>query len=411
MTEILRQQQLLEKLLLSEELEELSNLTSDFNIFNALKLQNNEIRHSNFLSWLMTPYETHKLGAYFLKEFLKTAIKEFSLNENIYLGLQDIAFFNLEDAEIRREYKNIDLLIISPQNNFVCVIENKIWSGEHDCQLEKYAGIVETEFKDYKKLYIYLAPDIDCDELLYRAKENVAQVYYVPMSYEQVYKALEKTLRFKASNMTNDVRTFVEHYKKMIERNIMGNTDKKIVELCRKIYREHKEAIDLIIENNDAKSDLYQILKEVINENPNFEYITYEPNKVLCIPTNINNIDKLRFANWQPHDFIIQLNFINFTSGHKDMCFELLIAPPKNEEDNIKSQKLKDIINEKLKLKLKRDPSRWDYTQPFSLISLDDYYSYNSREEVKNHITNKLKTYENLYINGLREALNEFCKL
>lgn len=410
MTEILRQQQLLEKLLLSEELEELSNFTSDFNIFNALKLQNNEIRHSNFLSWLMTPYETHRLGAYFLKEFLKTAIKEFSLNENIHLGLQDIVFFNLEDAEIRREYKNIDLLVISPQNNFVCVIENKIWSGEHDCQLEKYAGIVETEFKDYKKLYIYLAPDIECNELLYRAKENVAQVYYVPMSYEQVYKALEKTLRFKAGNMTNDVRTFVEHYKKMIERNIMGNTDKKIVELCRRIYREHKEAIDLIIENNDAKSDLYQILKEVINENPNFEYITYEPNKVLCLPTNINNIDKLKFADWKPRNFIIQLNFINFTSGHKDMCFELLMAPPKNEEDNIKSQKLKDIINKKLGVKLKRDPNRWDYTQPFNLISLDDYYSYNSREEVKKHITDKLKTYENLYINGLREALNEFCE-
>lgn len=88
----IEQKQLLEKLLLSEDLEELNNLTNNFNIFNALKLQNNEIRHSNFLSWIMAPYESHKLGAYFLKEFLKSAIKEYSLNEKVKLGLKDIIF-------------------------------------------------------------------------------------------------------------------------------------------------------------------------------------------------------------------------------------------------------------------------------------------------------------------------------
>ena len=86
-------QQKLEELLLSEDLEELKNLTNNFNIFYALKLQNNEIRHSNFLSWLMTPYESHKLGTYFLKEFLKSSIKDYSLNEKVKLRLKDIIFF------------------------------------------------------------------------------------------------------------------------------------------------------------------------------------------------------------------------------------------------------------------------------------------------------------------------------
>ena len=40
---------------------------------------------------------------------------------------------------------------MSPENKFVCIVENKIWTGEHDCQLERYAGIVDTEFKDYLK--------------------------------------------------------------------------------------------------------------------------------------------------------------------------------------------------------------------------------------------------------------------
>ena len=117
-------EQQLDKLMLSEDLEELNNLTGHFNIFNALKLQNNEIRHSNFLAWIMTPYESHKLGDYFLKEFLKSAIKEYSLNTDISLSLKDIAFLKFDDAEIRREYKNIDLLIVSQQNKFVCIVEN-----------------------------------------------------------------------------------------------------------------------------------------------------------------------------------------------------------------------------------------------------------------------------------------------
>ena len=162
-----QQQQWLENLLLSDDLEELKNLTGHFNIFNALKLQNNEIRHSNFLGWLMAPYESHKIGDYFLKEFLKNALKRFSLNKNIDSEINEIVFADFNDAEIRREYKNIDILVISPKNKFLCIIENKVWTGEHDCQLERYAQIVNSEFVNYKKLYIYLSPanDDTCDLL------------------------------------------------------------------------------------------------------------------------------------------------------------------------------------------------------------------------------------------------------
>lgn len=51
--------------MLSEDLEELNLSTNKFNIFTALKLYNNEIRHSNFLGWLMAPYENHGVGDYF----------------------------------------------------------------------------------------------------------------------------------------------------------------------------------------------------------------------------------------------------------------------------------------------------------------------------------------------------------
>ena len=39
------------------------------NIFEILKISKTEIRHSNFLSWLLNPNGSHQLGDVFLKRF------------------------------------------------------------------------------------------------------------------------------------------------------------------------------------------------------------------------------------------------------------------------------------------------------------------------------------------------------
>lgn len=408
-----KEQKALEKLLLSEDLEELNNFTGTFNIFNALKLQNNEIRHSNFLSWLMSPYESHKIGDYFLKEFLKSAIKEYSLDEKVSLDLKDIVFFNLDDVEIRREYKNIDLLIISPQNSFICIIENKIWSCEHasteyDSQLIKYADIVDKEFSNYEnKLYIYLAPNIEsCDLIERKTKGNETAYYYIPMTYEQIHKSIDKTLRFKADNMSYDVRIFIEHYKKMIERNIMGNTDKNIVELCRKIYRENKTAIDLIIENNDYKSDIFEAMTELIKNRSDLQEINFENNSILALPSDLNNINQFKYGKWT-NDLILYIHFINFIQGHKDACVELLIAPPKDDKDNEKKLKLISNIEEKTGLKFKKTRDDWHFSQAFSIITREECLNCDNYDDIKAHIENKLEELKTIYIDNLRIALNE----
>lgn len=405
MTNTLEQEKLLENLLLSEDLEELNNLTNQFNVFNALKLQNNEIRHSNFLGWLMTPYENHGLGDYFLKEFLKSAIRDYSLDSNIELSLKDIAFFNLNDAEIRREYKNIDILIISPQNNFLCVIENKIWSGEHDCQLERYAKIVNLEFSGYKKLYIYLTPetDINC-RLIARQTNDLDNVHYIPMNYAQVRNVIKKVLKFKSRNLSGEVMIFIEHYKEMIERNIMGKTDRTVVELCRKIYRENKEAIDLIIKYNDYKADVLNAMTDVIKARGDLQEIVIENNGILALPNNLNNFNQLKYGAWT-NDIIVYIHFINFALGHKDACVEILVAPPKNKTDEDKKAKLLAKIQEKTGLKFKGET--WNYTQPFNIITYEQCLSYSDYEEIKKHIEQRMEELKVTYIDSLRNALNE----
>lgn len=67
---IKEQKQALLQLLTSDDLAELQAKSNyNFNIFQALKLQNNEVKHSNFLGWLLTPFESHHLMDSFLKNY------------------------------------------------------------------------------------------------------------------------------------------------------------------------------------------------------------------------------------------------------------------------------------------------------------------------------------------------------
>lgn len=409
MSDILEQKQKLEQLMLSEDLEELNNRTNQFNVFNALKLQNNEIRHSNFLGWLMTPYENHELGDYFLKEFLKSAIKNFSSSEKTEIDLKDVAFTNFSDAEIRREYKNIDILIISPKNEFLCIVENKIWTGEHDNQLSRYADIVNKEFNGYKKLYIFLTPEIDIEcELIKRDIDTTKSVHYIPMCYRQVYEVINKVLKFKSKHLNDEVKIFIEHYKKMIERNIMGNTDKEIVNLCRKIYRENKEAIDLINEYKNPQKELNEILREVLHEKDYIQEIVEESNAdTLCLPVNINDIDNIKIGNWSNNkNFIASLKFVNFRYGYDFVWLEILLSPLNDKTNEDKYNKIVEHLKNK-GLELKYNRSGWAWSAPITIITLDTYCDFNSREEAKAYISKRIDEEKSNYIDLLAEALNQ----
>lgn len=405
-------QKQLEKLLLSEDLERLNNLTRHFNIFNALKIQDNELRHSNFLAWLMTPYETHELGDYFLKEFLKSAIKNYSSNDNV-LSLKDIAFSSFNDAEIARESQHIDLLITSRKNKFVCVIENKIWSDEHDEQLERYTDIVNNTFKDYdKKLYIFLAPDPET-ELLERNLNSGDKVYYIPMSYEQVYGVIKKVLDFKGDAINPEVKVFIEHYKNMVERDIMGNQDKEIVELSRKIYRDNRAAIDFINKNCNycnCKTDVLGKMYDIIKSDDDFSVIDCSSTTIQCVPSKLKNPKQFQYGNGElPNDFIVAVRFISFAYEHKDAYVEIAISQVKNQSDSEKRKQLLSFIAEKTELKFNKPESVWRYTIADSIITYEKWLEYCDNEELlKEHIKGKIKDLKPIYIDKLREALNEF---
>ncbi|BAY94665.1 MULTISPECIES: PDDEXK-like family protein [unclassified Tolypothrix] len=165
MTITTKDRALLEKFIVdNEELEELESKLAQFNIFEAIGVVRQEIRHSNFLAFLLNPSQNHRLDDIFLKRFLKRVLLETeNPKDEKYADISavDIDIADLKDAEVRREWQNIDILIQSPSNKLVCAIENKVDSGEHSNQLWRYREIVDIEYSNYRKVLIYLSPETD----------------------------------------------------------------------------------------------------------------------------------------------------------------------------------------------------------------------------------------------------------
>ena len=212
------------------------------NIFEILKIKNMEIRHSNFLGWLLDPEESHNLENEFLKGFVQEGI-----NKNKYTEITvDIDL--IDSVKIEREYKDIDLLIES--HNVVFCIENKIFSNEHSDQLKKYKKIVQKEFPNKEKVFIYLTPS---------GKPSQQETeLYLPISYSVVLEVL-KHLNIK--KIDKNAQIYILDYIATLEKDILKNNELKAP--LSKLHLEYGEFIKQILEKrNTSQSKEREIYKK-----------------------------------------------------------------------------------------------------------------------------------------------------
>ncbi len=79
------------------------------NIFKILHISRNEIRHSNFLAWLLDPNENHGFGDLYLRKILER------LTENDTAKRYDIfrlLLLKTYSFYVYREWQNIDILLL-----------------------------------------------------------------------------------------------------------------------------------------------------------------------------------------------------------------------------------------------------------------------------------------------------------
>lgn len=128
----------------NRELDEIRAHLSKFNPIKTMGMERMEIRHSAILAWLLNPQETHGLGDKFLKAFVSEALR--GHHAAMQPSALKVSQADMMDAEVRREWRHIDILIISPANKWIFVIENKFDSGQHTNQLNRYLDLVRSTF-------------------------------------------------------------------------------------------------------------------------------------------------------------------------------------------------------------------------------------------------------------------------
>ena len=235
------------------DLEELEAKLNKFNPLKILKMDHYEIRHSNIISWLLTPNENHNLGSSFVKKFLAEVIIN---NENLETPLtvfstQEMTY---NDFEIRREWNNIDIFIVSHSNKLCIIIENKIHSKESKEQLGKYYYTTKKEYADYDIIPVFLS----IEETL------PSDDRYGVISYAQILFMLKFITSIRKEDIGNKVYDFINYYIRTLE--VLTMEDEKIKQLCKKIYKDHKEALDLIyghIEGDDFESSAREFILSI----------------------------------------------------------------------------------------------------------------------------------------------------
>lgn len=236
------------------DLEKLEELLEQFNIFEALSIIKQEIRHSDFLSFLLNPRETHGLNDYFLKYFIKRVLLEYK-EQHAPFSIIDLDTWDLNGTLVLREWNNIDIFIENKENRFIIAIENKVTSSEQGDQLKRYKELCEKQYSEWRRIYIYLTPegDIPSDES------------WIVINYSQICNMTEEVLKRLENKLGDDFRLLLRHYIQMLRRYIVS--DSPIEELCRKIYQKHRHAIDLILEYRpDLQASIRGYLEQLIRE-------------------------------------------------------------------------------------------------------------------------------------------------
>jgi hypothetical protein len=143
--------------------------------------------------------------------------------------------------------------------------------------LAQYQEAVRREFPDVPEsaqFFIFLTKD----QIEPSAKG------WLRYSYADLHNVLDRCRRMNRAGIGGDVASFLDHYLRLIGSHFMP--DKEIEELCRKIYRNHRQAIDLIFDNAGVSgSGLVAEIREWIEQDAGrWDIVGTSPSRVSFVP-------------------------------------------------------------------------------------------------------------------------------
>ena len=208
--------------------------------------------HSRIICWLLDPAAHHQQAGHFIAVLL-----------NATMAPPQLLDADWTTAQVRREWGNVvdgqqgrlDILILDWDYRNLIAIENKTLSQEHSNQLTRYHRALADAYPNFARHHIFLSPD-GLPPNLERDRKH-----WRPASYSVIHNAIKEIL---GTGVTDpDANALLQIYATTIRRNVMPDTS--LPQLARRIYLEHREAMDQIIAHKpDWVAETKQWLKEAV---------------------------------------------------------------------------------------------------------------------------------------------------
>ncbi len=210
------------------------------NFFRVLAVDGYEIRHSNFLAWLLDPIESHKLGTLFLSDLLAS----------IGCPRKQYSSQFLKETIIWREKDHLDILILNERLSLLICIENKVGSPEGYKQLQQYRQYIKKQYAGYEtQHFIYLT--------LPNSAPSSDGANWHHISYTEIALALK---RLKAASSNKLVLIIIDMYLETLDDllvNSLGGSS-----LAYELYNDHQKTLRKISKKQIAPPKLSGIDKK-----------------------------------------------------------------------------------------------------------------------------------------------------
>lgn len=233
--------------------------------------------HSRIIGWLLCPSAHHRQAESFIVALLEAT--------DAPQGLLDADW---SAAQVRREWRNVvdgqegflDILVLNRDCRSLIAIENKTFSQEHSNQLTRYRRALAKAYPAFAKHHIFLSPDG------LPPNEERDRKLWQPVSYSVIHDAIRGVLE-TGGVADPDAKALLQIYATTIRRNLMP--DSNLDQQARRIYLEHREAIERIIANKpNWRDETKPILREAIEKHPDWK-----------LESETNNAVRFSAAHWE----------------------------------------------------------------------------------------------------------------
>jgi hypothetical protein len=232
-----------------------ADLERELNIFcpfEAVGVVRQEIRHAYFLAYYLDPNRPHGFGDACLRAFLTRALEAQGETSLEKIGILDVHFMDLQNASVRREWRDIDLLIEVPSAKFALAVELKIDASEGRGQLAKYEKTLKDEHPDWHLYFVFLTKSGE------DASNEQAETWSA-LGLDTVARGLQFVV--DRVDGGSNAKSMLTAYLDMLRRHHLSND--RLEQLATDLWKRHREALQFLVERQpNALSDAMSRISE-----------------------------------------------------------------------------------------------------------------------------------------------------